>query len=65
LRNKPGPLAHAAPDALVDQHLPVTVRAAELTEDLEDPLEPQNERCSLEVTATAARIDQFRFGPTR
>jgi magnesium transporter len=40
-------LAHAALDALVDRHLPTTVRAAELAEDLEELLDPRFERESM------------------
>lgn len=40
-------LAHVALDVLVDQHLPVTVRAAEVAEELEEGLDPGSERESL------------------
>jgi magnesium transporter len=40
-------LAHGVLDAVVDQHLPVMIRAAEIAEDLDDLLDPQNERKSL------------------
>lgn len=44
----PGPaLAHAALDALVDGHLPVMVRSAAVAEDLEDALDPDDERSSV------------------
>jgi len=37
-------LAHIGLDAIVDQHLPVMLRAAEIAEDLEDLLDPVSER---------------------
>jgi magnesium transporter len=40
-------MAYAALDALVDRHLPETLRAAELAEELEERLDPQRERESL------------------
>lgn len=40
-------LAHAALDAIVDEHLPVTLRAAEAAEVLEDALDPGAERRGL------------------
>jgi magnesium transporter len=40
-------LAHAALDALVDRHLPVTLQAAEVAEDLEVALDPRAERRGL------------------
>ena len=44
----PGPaLAHAALDALVDGHLPVMVRIAAVAEELEDALDPDDERSSV------------------
>ena len=40
-------LAHAALDALVDGHLPVMVRTAAVAEELEDALDPDDERSSV------------------
>ena len=40
-------LAHAALDALVDRHLPVTLQTAEIAEDLEVALDPQADRRGL------------------
>jgi magnesium transporter len=40
-------LAHAALDAIVDEHLPVTLQAAEAAEELEDALDPRAERRGL------------------
>ena len=40
-------LAYAALDALVDHHLPVTLQAAEVAEDLEEELDPRAERRGL------------------
>ena len=44
----PGPaLAHAALDAIVDGHLPIMVRCAAEAEELEDALDPDDERASV------------------
>ena len=44
----PGPaLAYSALDALVDGHLPVMVRTAAVAEELEDALDPDDERSSV------------------
>lgn len=40
-------MAHAVLDAVVDRHLPATLRAAELAEELQERLDPQRERESL------------------
>jgi magnesium transporter len=40
-------LAHVGLDAIVDQHLPIMLRAAEVAEDLEDLLDPASERKGL------------------
>ncbi len=40
-------LAYAALDALVDGHLPVMVRCAAVAEELEDALDPEDERASV------------------
>lgn len=42
-------LAHLAVDALVDRHLPVMLRTAEVAEELEERLNPQSERDSLDA----------------
>jgi magnesium transporter len=42
-------LAHAVIDVLVDRHLPVMVRAAEVGEELEEWLDPSSERRSIEA----------------
>lgn len=42
-------LAYAAMDALVDGHLPALVRAATAAEELEESLDPRNERASVEA----------------
>jgi magnesium transporter len=42
-------LAHAALDALVDAHLPVMLRTADIAEQLEEQLDPRSEHSSLAI----------------